>query len=53
MMQDRLGEQVVEATVIGQFRNDRQLVLNYNGQEVGRVAMEFLHEGRPPVVREA
>ncbi|HVJ69676.1 MAG TPA: phosphoribosylformylglycinamidine synthase subunit PurL [Caulifigura sp.] len=43
----------VEATVIGQFRNDRQLVLNYNGQEVGRVAMEFLHEGRPPVVREA
>jgi phosphoribosylformylglycinamidine synthase len=43
----------VEATVFGQFRNDHQLILNYNGQEVGRIAMEFLHEGRPPVVREA
>ncbi len=43
----------VEATIIGQFRNDRQLVLTYNGHEVGRLAMEFLHEGRPPVVREA
>jgi len=43
----------VEASIIGQFRNDGQLILNYNGQEVGRMSMEFLHEGRPPVVREA
>jgi phosphoribosylformylglycinamidine synthase len=29
------------------------LVLKYHGQEVANLAMEFLHDGRPPVVREA
>jgi phosphoribosylformylglycinamidine synthase subunit PurSL len=43
----------VEATAIGEFRNDGRLVLTYSGREVGNLAMEFLHEGRPPVVREA
>ncbi len=35
----------VDATVIGRFSEDKQLVLRYNGQEVGRLEMEFLHEG--------
>ena len=37
----------VEMTVIGRFRDDRQLILRYQGTEVGRFDMEFLHEGLP------
>ncbi len=43
----------VEATIIGKFTNTKRLVLKYDGTEVGDVAMAFLHDGRPPVVREA
>ncbi len=43
----------VEATVIGRFTETRRLVLKYEGTEVGNLSMEFLHDGRPPVVREA
>ncbi|MBS0266799.1 MAG: phosphoribosylformylglycinamidine synthase subunit PurL [Planctomycetes bacterium] len=43
----------VEATIIGVFTETRQLVLKYHGQEVGRLDMYFLHEGRPPVIRDA
>ena len=43
----------VEATVIGQFVPTGRLVLKYAGQQVADLAMEFLHDGRPPVVRDA
>jgi phosphoribosylformylglycinamidine synthase len=43
----------VEATVIGQFVPNGRLVLKYDGQQVADLAMAFLHDGRPPVVREA
>jgi len=43
----------VEATVIGQFVPTGRLVLKYGEQQVADLAMEFLHDGRPPVVREA
>ena len=43
----------VEATVIGQFVPTGRLLLKHNGQDVADLAMEFLHDGRPPVVREA
>ena len=43
----------VEATVIGKFTDTRRLVLKYQGEEVGNLSMEFLHDGRPPVVRSA
>lgn len=43
----------VEASVIGQFTDTHELVLKYADNEVGRVTMEFLHDGRPPVIREA
>lgn len=43
----------VEASVIGQFTDTHDLVLKYEDNEVGRVTMEFLHDGRPPVIREA
>ena len=43
----------VEASAIGQFGNEGRLKLTYHGQTVGDVAMSFLHDGRPPVVRDA
>ncbi len=43
----------VEASVIGQFVPTGQLRLMYEGRQVGVLSMEFLHAGRPPVVRDA
>ncbi len=43
----------VEATAIGQFTDDHKLTLTYDGKPVGELSMEFLHDGRPPVIREA
>ena len=57
---DRSGELMalfasedVEAAVIGEFTNDRRLKLFYNGNPVCDLGMEFLHEGRPQLMREA
>jgi phosphoribosylformylglycinamidine synthase len=42
----------VETTVIGTFGTDgAELVLNYRGKEVGRMAMEFMHDGIPMPTR--
>ena len=43
----------VEATIIGRFDPTQRLRLKYHDQLVADLSMEFLHEGRPPVVREA
>jgi phosphoribosylformylglycinamidine synthase len=43
----------VEATVLGRFIATGRLTLRYEGTIVGDLAMEFLHEGRPRVVRKA
>ncbi len=43
----------VEATVIGHFKPTGKLTLRYEGETVGELEMHFLHDGRPPVVREA
>jgi len=43
----------VEATVIGRFAPTGRLVLKYGDRQVADLAMDFLHDGRPPVVREA
>ncbi|HAD58554.1 MAG TPA: phosphoribosylformylglycinamidine synthase, partial [Planctomycetaceae bacterium] len=43
----------VEATAIGRFTDTNELVLKYEDNEVGRLKMDFLHDGRPPVIREA
>lgn len=43
----------VEATVIGKFVPTGRLVLKYHDQTVGDLPMEFMHDGRPPVIREA
>lgn len=43
----------VEAAIIGRFAPTNRLRLTYHGQTVGDVSMKFLHEGRPPVIRDA
>jgi phosphoribosylformylglycinamidine synthase len=43
----------VEATAIGEFTNTHRLRLKYHDQIVGDLSMHFLHDGRPPVLREA
>ena len=43
----------VQATVIGRFENTGRLVLKYDDTVVGDLSMEFMHDGRPPVVRQA
>jgi len=49
-----LAGENVEATVIGQFgTKDRELVLHYRGEAVGRLSMHFLHDGLPMPTRKA
>ncbi len=43
----------VEATIIGRFVPTGRLQLKYHDQGVADLAMEFLHDGRPPVIRQA
>ncbi len=43
----------VEATIIGKFVPTHRLKLLYGNETVADLSMEFLHGGRPPVVREA
>jgi phosphoribosylformylglycinamidine synthase len=43
----------VEATIIGRFVPTGRLELRYDEERVADLEMEFLHGGRPPVVREA
>ncbi len=43
----------VEATIIGAFKPTGRLRLLYNEQEVADLDMRILHDGRPPVVRDA
>ena len=43
----------VESTVVGRFTDDKKLKLCYNGQQVGELDMEFLHDGVPKYSRKA
>jgi phosphoribosylformylglycinamidine synthase len=43
----------VEATVLGTFEATGRLRLDYQGERVGDLSMEFLHEGRPKRVLSA
>jgi phosphoribosylformylglycinamidine synthase len=42
----------VEATAIGRFEKTGRLRLSYEGHSTGDLDMRFLHDGRPPVVRQ-
>jgi phosphoribosylformylglycinamidine (FGAM) synthase-like enzyme/phosphoribosylformylglycinamidine (FGAM) synthase PurS component len=43
----------VEAAVIGRFEATGRLRLRYQDQQVADLDMQFLHHGRPPIVRQA
>lgn len=43
----------VEAAAIGRFVDTGRLKLMFDGETVGDVAMSFLHDGRPPIIRDA
>ncbi len=43
----------VEATDLGRFVDSGRLTLRYGGRVVADLAMTFLHDGRPALVREA
>ena len=43
----------VIAAVIGEFTDDRRLRLYYNGENVGDLTMEFLHDGLPQLQLQA
>tara|TARA_R110002049_G_scaffold185580_3_gene353838 strand:+ start:78863 stop:81820 length:2958 start_codon:yes stop_codon:yes gene_type:complete len=43
----------VEAAVLGRFAPTGRLQLTYHGHSVGDLSMKFLHDGRPPVIRDA
>jgi phosphoribosylformylglycinamidine synthase len=43
----------VEATVVGRFEMSGRLLLYYQDTLVGDLDMQFLHEGRPDVIRHA
>jgi phosphoribosylformylglycinamidine synthase len=48
------AEEDLEATVIGDFGTPNQdLILHYQGEEVGRMSMRFLHHGIPMPTRKA
>lgn len=50
---DLCAAEGVEATSIGVFTDTGRLILKYQGEQVGDVSMHFLHDGRPPVIRQA
>ena len=43
----------VEATVLGEFTDDRRLLVTYRGEKVCDLDMEFLHNGLPQRVMQA
>ncbi len=47
------ADEGVEATVIGRYEPTGRLQLKYQEHLVADLEMEFLHEGRPAVIREA
>ena len=52
-LHDLCASEGVEATIIGRFEPTGRLVLKYQDNVVADLPMELLHDGRPPVVREA
>lgn len=50
---DLCSAEGVEACILGRFTDTKDLVLKYNDEVVGHLPMSLLHDGRPPVVREA
>lgn len=46
-------EEEVELSVMGEFKNDKMLSLFYQDEKVGDLDLNFLHNGMPPMQKEA
>jgi len=46
-------DESVEATVLGKFTPTKMLTLKYGDETVCEMSMAFLHDGRPPILRQA
>ena len=53
VLQELCAGENVEATAVGRFESTGHLRLLYRGNQVADLDMKFLHEGRPPIVRQA
>jgi phosphoribosylformylglycinamidine synthase len=53
MLRGLCASEDVEATVIGKFEATGRLRLRYGEHQVADMDMRFLHDGRPPVARQA
>lgn len=51
--QELCESESVEATIIGKFVPTGRLALKYGEHQVADLEMAFLHDGRPPIIREA
>jgi phosphoribosylformylglycinamidine synthase II len=47
------GDEDVEATVIGEFTDNKRLQLYYQGNKVADLGMDFVHNGLPQLERQA
>ncbi len=52
-LQELCESEGVEAAVLGRFAPTGRLHLTFHGETVGDLSMQFLHDGRPPVIRDA
>jgi len=52
-LEELCASEGVEATDLGEFVGSGRLILHYLGRKVADLSMNFLHEGRPAIVREA
>ncbi|TWT30910.1 phosphoribosylformylglycinamidine synthase subunit PurL [Blastopirellula retiformator] len=52
-LEELCSSEGVEATIIGRYVPTGRLKLFYYNEQVGDLDMKFLHDGRPPIIREA
>jgi phosphoribosylformylglycinamidine synthase II len=52
-IQKIFDDENVESTVVGRFTDDKRLTLRYDGERVGELDMDFLHDGVPKYSRKA
>jgi len=52
-IQEIFESENVESTVLGHYTDDKKLTLRYDGEVVGKLDMDFLHDGIPKYTRKA
>lgn len=47
MFKKLMDSRGVEATIVGEFTNSGNCVVNFNGEEIMNISLDFLHDGLP------